>query len=81
MRKDKTWWSLEVRNIKGRGRKQGKKVIQGTGIQYTECGENRRWRREIICTEQLVDNDGFAHKEIILEDNDVYLEKTVYIYE
>jgi len=28
-----------------------------------------------------VENVGFAHKEIIPEDNDVYLEKTVYIYE
>jgi len=51
------------------------------GIQYTECGEKRRWRREIICTEWLVNNNGFAHKEIVLEDYDVYLEKKFYIYE
>jgi hypothetical protein len=48
---------------------------------YTECGKKRRGRREIICTEWLVDNDGFAHREIVLEDNDVYLEKTLNIYE
>lgn len=28
-----------------------------------------------------MENVGFAHKEIKPEDNDVYFEKTVYIYE
>jgi hypothetical protein len=64
-----------------KGTEIGKESYLRDGDTIYEGGEKRRWRRKIIGTECLVDNGGFAHREIIVEDNDMYLEKTLNFYE